>query len=436
MAAALAAALLGAGCAPLGAYRGVRPAPGALLGFAGGASPAGAAPDAVAHIEGADAARHDLGRLVRRTPRDEVVVVLYGDNRPGFRMEANSPFFHAIKHAGGGGGAFLRAIAAAPLFAVNALLPAFDGPRDLVSAFTHRPQGGAERPVLRALEREAGADLVVSMGDLVREGDRGRLWEDFVARHAALRARVPYVSAPGNHESTHAPEARRSWDEAMGPPPAPERYWWSLDVPEAGARFVFLDSNVLADPRDRFEDATEAALAEAQLAWADSALAAPCRHRFVVFHHPLVTAGNYAGDWRPGDPGAGSAQRRARLLELCARHRVTAVFAGHEHLYQRVRLVGPAGGFWHVTTGGGGSPLYSPDPAVREAAFARPWPAGLAPDPASVRAERAHHYLRLILPAGGAAGEARIEVVRVRGDRVEPLETVALGHGTPDGGTR
>jgi hypothetical protein len=308
---------------------------------------------------------------------------------------------------------------------VNALVPALDGPRDLVSAFTHRPRGGGERAVRRALEAEPDADLVVSMGDLVREGDRGRLWDDFARDHAALRTRVPYVAAPGNHEATHTAAARRSWDAVMGPPPAPGRYWWSLDLPEADARFVFLDSNVLADPRDRWPAADEAALADAQLAWADSALEAPRRLAFVVLHHPLVTAGNYAGDWRPERPESPSARRRARLLELCARRGVTAVFSGHEHLYQRVRLAHPGGGTWFVTTGGGGSPLYAPDPAVRDAALAAPWPAGLAPEPASVRAERAYHYLRLVLPLP-AGGGARCDVMRVRGGRVERLERVTL----------
>lgn len=34
---------------------------------------------------------------------------------------------------------------------------------------------------------------------------------------------------------------------------------------------------------------------------------------------------------------------------------MTAVFAGHEHLYQRKQ----AGGIVHITTGGGGAPLYA-----------------------------------------------------------------------------
>lgn len=423
-------AALAAGCAPRGAYGGARPAPGALMAFAGGPSPLPAptgAPAPRAVIEGADPARHHLGRLVPARDEGAVTVLVYGDNRPGFRTEAGSPFFPALKHPARDGAAGLaRAAVALPLFLVNAFVPALDGPRDLVSLVTRRPRGGGEAAVLRALSREDSAALVVSTGDLVREGDRGRLWEDFARRHAALRARVPYVAAPGNHERTDLAAGDASWREVMGPTPAPGRYWWTLDVPAADARFVFLDTNVLADPGDRREAAREEALAEAMLAWADSALAAPRALTFVVLHHPLVTAGTYADDWRPREPGAPAARRRARLLEQFARHGVDAVFAGHEHLYQRVWLARPdGGGFWHVTTGGGGSPLYAPHPAARDAALAGAWPAGLRPERATVRAERAHHYLRLVLPRGG--GGARFDVVRVRGGRGETLESVTIG---------
>jgi acid phosphatase len=47
-------------------------------------------------------------------------------------------------------------------------------------------------------------------------------------------------------------------------------------------------------------------------------------------------------------------ESRDRLESLFAKHKVDAVFAGHEHYYQR-RMVD---GIVHVITGGGGAPVY------------------------------------------------------------------------------
>ena len=80
-----------------------------------------------------------------------------------------------------------------------------------------------------------------------------------------------------------------------------------------------------------------------------------------MLHHPLVTSGHYLSDWKYDDSKAAETRRRGRLLEICRRRHVTAVLAGHEHLYQRTYVRGRDGrGFWHITTGGGGSPALPP----------------------------------------------------------------------------
>ncbi len=331
-------------------------------------------------------------------------------------MEANSPAYYPVKHTTFTDPAKLgRGLLWLPVFLVNAFVPTLDGPRDLVSTFTQRPNGGGEGRVLAALERALPADAVISTGDVVRDGRRGRLWEDWVRRVAPLRRAIPLFAAPGNHERTYEPEAERDWRAATGEAAEPGRLWYAVDVSECDARFLFLDSNVLTDAQDRRASALEDSLAEAQLAWAEAQLAAPHRFTFVVLHHPLLSAGHYTEDWG-GAHDTPAARRRARLLALCARGRVTAVLAGHEHLYQRVRVRTPEGGFWHVTTAGGGAPLYPVEPAERDRELARPLPEGLAVERASLRAVRAYHYARLVLPpAGDRDGVARFDVFRVRG---------------------
>jgi 3',5'-cyclic AMP phosphodiesterase CpdA len=281
--------------------------------------------------------------------------------------------------------------------------------------------------VLGALERQLPADAVISTGDIVRDGRRGRHWEDWVERVASLRAHAPLFVAPGNHERTYQPGAREAWDRAVGEAPAPRQLWFALDVTEARARFLFLDSNVLTDSRGNYDDAEEDSLSEAQLAWADSMLASSQRYKFVVLHHPLITAGHYLNDWG-GDRDTKAAHRRERLFELCARHGVTAVLAGHEHLYQRAWIKTPRGGFWHITTAGGGAPLYSIDRGTRDRVLARALPAGFSLDHASLVARREYHFCRMQIPrASSSGGEFRFDVLAVaRNGRVEVIDMIHL----------
>jgi hypothetical protein len=232
-----------------------------------------------------------------------------------------------------------------------------------------------------------------------------------VTRHASLRRRALYLATPGNHERTWAELGRANWDAAMGEPAEPLRYWYAVDVPEASARFVFLDSSLLGDRRENYPDSLEDALSNEQLAWADSVLDHSGRFRFVLLHHPLVSAGHHIDDWRSDQ----AARRLARLLEMCVKRRVTAVLASHEHLYQRVYLRAPEGaGFWQLTTGGGGSPLYHVSPRGWREALSRPLAAGLSVDLDSAFKKSEYHICRLALPLSPSAqASVPVEVDRV-----------------------
>ncbi len=407
----LAALLVGtaAGCAPIAVYQGAIPAPGAVTAFEAaphrsGESARTADPQGAERflLPGtADQDHHLIGTLRAAPQSDSLVVFLYGDNRRGFRMQSRAREMAALRGfkyrdwRGIGG-----ALSVVPTMLVTAFVPTLDGPRDIFTkCFTGRPRWGTEERVLAAVMRSLPADLVVNTGDLVTYGERGRGWKDFVDLHAPLRDRVLFVSAPGNHERLDLEIARYNWDAAMGSPPCPERYWFALDLPDSLGRFVFLDSNVLSDDKGRYPDSLQETLSERQLAWADSVLATAGRYRFVVMHHPPISAGHYTGMWSPRSLAARAAVRRRRLFEICRRRHVTAVFAGHEHLYSRAWVRIPeGGGFWQVTTGGAGAPLHWVRDRARVRALSQPLPDGLQVEPGTAFGQTKFHYCRLVIP--------------------------------------
>jgi hypothetical protein len=370
--------LAASGCShSLVKYTGPNPAPGAITAFDPRWSPdtareskAGAPPFLVPGST--DRRSFRIGTLQVPPEAESVTVIVYGDNRPGIRMMTTSWGLPAIMDIGSPDPRrFAWAILNIPVFFVQGVVPRLDLFQDLrAMLWTHHYTGGNEKGVVAAIMKELPVNFVVNTGDLVEQGRNAGQAEAFVKTYAPLRTRVPFLAAPGNHERLWSKEGSSNWESIMGPPAQPHRYWFAVDFPESLARFVFLDSEELADPHNRYPDSLEAAEDDAQIKWADSALAVPARWKFLVLHHPLVTSGHYLSDWKFDDSNPAQLRRRARLLEICRRRRVTAVFSGHEHLYLRTYVRGPDGrGFWHITSGGGGAPLYRVSARERRAAL-------------------------------------------------------------------
>ena len=103
-------------------------------------------------------------------------------------------------------------------------------------------------------------------------------------------------------------------------------------------------------------DDQEKKITREQFRWLQGVLAnSGQKHKFVFLHHPLYTdpdKGHHSGDSLDKYP-----LDRDRLETLFVKARVDAVFAGHEHFYQR-KIVD---GITYVITGGGGAPMYLKD---------------------------------------------------------------------------
>ena len=109
---------------------------------------------------------------------------------------------------------------------------------------------------------------------------------------------------------------------------------------EGNARFVVLNSNHPADPL--------------QLKFLDQAFAdAGTKWRIAFFHHPLYSSGQHAAEGRD--------VIRPVLEPALVKNQVNVVFAGHEHLYERIK---PQHGITHFVSGGGGRYLYDYKPSA------------------------------------------------------------------------
>lgn len=202
--------------------------------------------------------------------------------------------------------------------------------------------------------------FVLNTGDLVENGPDSLGWHtEFFAPGAALFAEVPVLAVPGNHEldRSRRPRALARWwvDNLTLPANGTEHgedRWWSLRA--GGCLLIGLDSTEPEAPGQR--------------EWLAATLAAAGPDEFVIVacHHPLYAAGGHDSDQRT----------RAAWRRLLDSRRVDVVFCGHNHFYQRswplragtVVSRRPsqyrAGlGTIHCVAGGGGAPLYSPEPA-------------------------------------------------------------------------
>lgn len=264
-------------------------------------------------------------------------------------------------------------------------------------AFAVIGDNGVEQEVHRRLiDRvlDDAPEFIISTGDLV--GDAGSLhqWTSFFAvDHDLLRDRVLFP-AFGNHDvkTSDGPIDVLRWFTLPDAEPSQQYYAFSY----GRSRFVVLNSNERGVALDDETAWLEHTLADAR---ADTDV----DHVFVVMHHPLFSIGHHGG----------KILLRQRWAPVLERFHVTAVFAGHDHVYERAR----AGGVRYFVSGGGGASLYQ---HAEHADSQR--------DAAAVqRFAAVHHYLRVEVDGERVA----VTAVRPDGTVIETTEWSEPTRATP-----
>jgi hypothetical protein len=177
--------------------------------------------------------------------------------------------------------------------------------------------------------------FTLHVGDYVGNGDSESDWTNQFFNPAfpnirAFMADIAYQGCMGNHEGTGVLFVK------YFPYPFVGGRYWSFDY--GPVHVVIVDQY------------TGYATGSPQYEWIEDDLAASSKvWKFVVLHEPGWSAGG-------GHPNSLGVQNY--IQPLCEQYDVSILFAGHNHYYARAVV----NDVQHVTTGGGGAPLATPDP--------------------------------------------------------------------------
>lgn len=185
---------------------------------------------------------------------------------------------------------------------------------------------------MAAFRKEFPFDFVIMLGDNIYGADSpSDMVDKFTTPYKALLdAGVQFHASLGNHDN---PNQRFYKPFNMGG----ERYYTfrvaksgPFEPSGGGVRFFALDTDYLDKP---------------QLDWAEKELGSSNTDwKIAFFHHPLYSSAGTHGS---------ALESRAILEPLFLKYGVSAVFSGHDHVYERIKPQKGGIGYW--VSGAGGS---------------------------------------------------------------------------------
>ncbi len=228
--------------------------------------------------------------------------------------------------------------------------------------------------------------FILNSGDLVSDGDTEGSWESefFATQYGNIRelmANLPYMAAVGNHEGQGILFSK------YFPYPMYQngRYYYSFDY--GPAHFTVIDQF------------TSYAQGSTQYNWIVNDLSTSDKPwKICIFHEPGWSAGGHSNSYMVQNT----------LQPLLVQYNVRVVLTGHNHYYARAVV----DGIHHITTGGGGAPLYSPNSSY----------------PNIVKVSQSHHYCKLEIDGDNL----HISAIKDNGSLIEEFDVQALSTDDPE----
>ncbi|MBD3169378.1 MAG: T9SS type A sorting domain-containing protein [candidate division Zixibacteria bacterium] len=177
--------------------------------------------------------------------------------------------------------------------------------------------------------------FIISVGDLVNDGDSESEWDDHLLGTGyqsinEMLSTLPFQSTYGNHDTPG-----NCFDKYLPYPHESGGRYWSFDY--GPAHFTVID------------EYTDYSPGSAQHQWIIDDLSSTDKlWKFATFHEPGWSAGGHDNN----------EDIQNYIQPLLEQYDVCMIFAGHCHFYARAVV----NGIQHITTAGGGGPLYPPWP--------------------------------------------------------------------------
>ena len=220
-------------------------------------------------------------------------------------------------------------------------------------SYPHLHDSVAKRIMLDITQNNRAHTFIINSGDLVSNGDDEASWDaEFFNKQNThildMLANLPYLTALGNHEGQGILFAK------YFPYPmfVSSRYYYSFDY--GPIHVIVIDQE------------TSYSQGSMQYNWIVNDLASSNKPwKIAVFHKPGWSAGVHSN----------SSTVQNVLQPLFEQYNVKLVLTGHNHYYARAVV----NGVHHITTGGGGAPLYTPSSSY----------------PNIVTVDQSNHYCRI-----------------------------------------
>jgi hypothetical protein len=356
----------------------------------------------------ADSSHRFLGRLRNGYTADTLNIMIFGDNRPGYRTSRLQPQFTTIRHMFSLNPIKIaRGLITIPILLAKGLYPDLALIRDIPAEIRHQPKWGREHQVLEAMIAKIDSlqahgntvAAVINTGDLVKDGRYPAHWERFLRITRPLFSRVPYFPIAGNHERTDAMDGMENWRIATGLPIAGDRIYYCFDTADGWVRFIALDTNPIVDPARHWSREVQVKYSDEEFTWLVDRVKEHTGPVIVMMHHPPFSASYHRMEWQ-NDPVL--RERRERMLRALHTAGISIIASGHDHAYQRALITWPDAVLIAIVTGGAGAPLHQiPSAAAGAQLYGQYKVAGSVIRPRDVFSAEVFHFTHLRLWFGG-----------------------------------